>query len=164
MTHICVSGIRESHISLRVALRRARFEVQAILRQVHRMTPKWPQTLQSHRYTTYVLLVSPSPKFRPTISHFQDIAHVFYPLTIVLNGPKKKRPNKIEISNFTILLTTLVETPRRDSPGVYVSFWEQIWCILSEEMSFESVTSIWAHAKEKEYQMSKIQNLKFQIL
>ncbi len=45
------------------ALRRAVFELQAILRKVHWMTPKWPWTLQGHRYQINVLLVSMSPKF-----------------------------------------------------------------------------------------------------
>ncbi len=49
--------------SLRFALQPAIFELQAILKQVHWMTSKWPWTLQGQRYTTYVLLVSPSPKF-----------------------------------------------------------------------------------------------------
>ncbi len=61
--HIFITIVPESQISLRFALRPAFFNIQAILRQVHQMTPKWPWTLQGHRYPINVLLVSTSPKF-----------------------------------------------------------------------------------------------------
>ena len=38
---------------------------------------------------------------------------------------------------------------------------KQIWCVLSEEMSFETFTSIWSHVSENEKKMATIQNLKF---
>ncbi len=44
--------------------------------------PKWPWTPQGQRYTTYVLLVFPSPKFHPVCSatiRFQDTAHFIIP-------------------------------------------------------------------------------------
>ncbi len=37
----------------------------------------------------------------------------------------------------------------RPAPGVYMNFGEQIWCVLSEEMSFETFTPIWSHINEK---------------
>ncbi len=37
---------------------------------------------------------------------------------------------------------------------------EQIWCVLSEEMSFETFTSTWSHVSENEKYLAKIQNLK----
>ncbi len=63
LPYICITSVRDSQILVRFALWPALFEIQAILRQVHRMTPNWPWTLLGQRYTTYVLLVSPSPKF-----------------------------------------------------------------------------------------------------
>ena len=42
-----------------------------------------------------------------------------------------------------------------------MNFAEQIWCVLSEEMSFETFTPIWSHVNEKETKMAKI--LKFEI-
>ncbi len=36
----------ESEVSVRFTLRHAIFELQAILRQVHQMTPKWRWTLK----------------------------------------------------------------------------------------------------------------------
>ncbi len=41
-----ITSVRDSQISLRFAVRPAFFEIQAILRQVHLMTPNWPWTLQ----------------------------------------------------------------------------------------------------------------------
>ncbi len=44
ITHICDTGVHESQISVRFGLRPAfclRYNLEAILRQVHRMTPKW---------------------------------------------------------------------------------------------------------------------------
>ncbi len=84
--------------------------LQAILRQVNRMTPKWPWTLQDQRYTTYVLLVSPSPKLHSVLLYDQPFSkyRTFYnsPLSTMLNGPKKnKKGQKFKISNFTVLLT-----------------------------------------------------------
>ncbi len=47
-----------------------------------------------------------------------------------------------------------------------MNFREQIWCDVSEEMSFETVTPIWPHVneneKKKKKKMAKIQTLKFQ--
>ena len=51
--HICGISIHESQISVCFTLRPTVFEVQAILRKVHRMTPKWHWTLKDQRYTTY---------------------------------------------------------------------------------------------------------------
>ncbi len=62
--HICVTSIHECKFSLRFTLRPDVFEKQAILRQTHWMTPKWPWTLQGHRYPIYVLLLPSSLKFR----------------------------------------------------------------------------------------------------
>ena len=81
-TCICITTLRESQISLQFALRPSVLKLQAILRQVHRMTPKWPWRLQGQRYTTYELLASPSPKFCPfcsTPSGFHDIALFIIP-------------------------------------------------------------------------------------
>ncbi len=64
MYSICATRIRDSPIPLRLALRPAVFEIQAILRQVHQMTPNWPWILQGQMYSMYVLLLSPSPKFQ----------------------------------------------------------------------------------------------------
>ncbi len=61
--HIFITIVPESQISLRFALRPAFFNIQAIWRQVHRMIPKWPWTLQGQRYPINVLLVSMCPKF-----------------------------------------------------------------------------------------------------
>ncbi len=42
-----------------------------------------------------------------------------------------------------------------------MKFWEQICCVVSEEMSFETITSIWSHVNENEKKIGK--NPKFQI-
>ncbi len=56
------------------------FVLMAILRQVHRMTPKWSWTLKGQRYLPYIHLTSsPEPPqlqfFRSTASRFQVGAH-----------------------------------------------------------------------------------------
>ncbi len=45
------------------------FQLQDILRRVHRMTQKWPWTIQGQMYPVYVLLVlvSPIPTFRSVL-------------------------------------------------------------------------------------------------
>ena len=43
-----------------------------------------------------------------------------------------------------------------------MNFREQIWCVVSQEMSFETFTSIRSHVNENEKKkMAKMQNLKF---
>ncbi len=44
-----------------------------------------------------------------------------------------------------------------------MNFWEQIWCVLSDEMSFETFTPIWSHVSEnlKKKRIGKNQNFKF---
>ena len=41
-----------------------------------------------------------------------------------------------------------------------MNFREQIWCVVSEEMSFETITPLWSHVNEseKKWQKSKISN------
>ncbi len=55
--HIRVTSVPESQITLRFAIRPAVFEIEAILRQVDRMTSIWPWTLQGQRYPTYELQI-----------------------------------------------------------------------------------------------------------
>ncbi len=43
-----------------------------------------------------------------------------------------------------------------------MNFREQIWCVLSEKMSFETLTPIWSHVSENEKYFAKIQKFKFQ--
>ncbi len=63
LSYICVTALPESQISLHFALPPPVFEIQAIFRQVSRMTLNWPRTLQGRMYLIYVLLVSTSPIF-----------------------------------------------------------------------------------------------------
>ncbi len=42
-----------------------------------------------------------------------------------------------------------------------MNFWEQIYCALSEEMSFEVLSPIWSYVNENEKNLAKIQKLKF---
>ncbi len=81
---------------------------------------EWPQTELEHltaKSTLCTVNTYPwGPNFGPfcsTASGFEDIAHFNHsPLTTMLNGQKKNKKNcqKSKIWNFTILLTTLLET------------------------------------------------------
>ena len=42
-----------------------------------------------------------------------------------------------------------------------MNFREQIWCVVSEEMSFETFIPMWSNVNENEKKLAKIQNLKF---
>ncbi len=42
-----------------------------------------------------------------------------------------------------------------------MNFGDQIWCDLSEEMSFETFAPIWSHVSENEKYLSKIQISQF---
>ncbi len=69
---------------------------------------------------------------------FQRICHLklFPPYGLMLTK-RKKNWQKSKIWTFTILWTTVVETLPRS-----MFFWEWIWCVLSEEMSFETFAPI----------------------
>ena len=46
-----------------------------------------------------------------------------------------------------------------------MNFWEQIWCALSEEISFEAISPIWSHVNENEKKnrkKTKMQNFEKQ--
>ncbi len=88
----------ESQISLRFALRLIFFfELQVILRQVYRMTPKWPSTLKGQRYhyihvrTTHEFIPFPSManRFRVT-DHFKTSAR--NDSKMILNTKRSKVP------------------------------------------------------------------------
>ncbi len=112
--HMCVTGVPESQIPLRFALRPAFFKISHI-----------------HLYNS--------------------------PLTTMLNGPrknKKKKCQKVKISNFTILLiTTLVETLLR-------SIHKFGGVNLVHTFRGETFTPIWSHVNEKE---KNVKNPKFEI-
>ena len=54
----------------------SRFRLQAILRQVHQMTPKWHWTIQDQMYPIYVLVVYSSIKFQSF--SFYDLPFLSY--------------------------------------------------------------------------------------
>ncbi len=55
-----------TQISLNFVLQPAVFELWAILRQMHRMIPKWPWTLKGQRYIIQMLQLPVSPTLRLT--------------------------------------------------------------------------------------------------
>ncbi len=90
-----ITTVPESQISLRFALQPEVLELQAILRHVHWMTSKWPWTLLGQRYTTYVLLVSPSPKFCSVLLYDQRFP--WYSTFYNSCGPMMKFKNSLKI-------------------------------------------------------------------
>ncbi len=121
---------------------------------VHQMTPNWPWSVQGQRYTTLVLLVTPSLIFFSplcsTPSRFQDIARfiIFHWLQCYTakkkkkkNQKKKKKRKEKKFKNLTS-----VETLSRSIHD----FLEQIWLMLWEKMSFETFTPIWSHVNEND--------------
>ena len=98
--HICVISIHESQFSLSFTLWHNPF---SSYRPFWDKCTEWPQTLQGQRHTTYVLLVSPIPKFQSVLLYDQPFSRyrTFYtsPFTTMLNGQKKKG-TKFQISQF----------------------------------------------------------------
>ncbi len=78
VAYIHVTTTPESQISPCFSVRTVAFELQAILRQVHWMTPKLPWTLKGQRYPVYMIKLLMSPNFTPfcsTASHFWVAGH-----------------------------------------------------------------------------------------
>ncbi len=77
-------------ISLRFALRWTVFELQVILRQVHRMTPKWKVTLNNKRskapyiHVTTIPESQISPSFAPRSDISEILAIFIFPLSKML--------------------------------------------------------------------------------
>ncbi len=126
--HICVPSIHESQILLRFVLRPAFFEIQAILRHMQQMTPKWPWTLQGQWCCIYVVTSPPPPPVPnfssvcSTSSPFQDIAHFIIPHWLPRYRAKQKEQKlpKIQTFKFHNYFNNLVETLR----GTIHGFWE----------------------------------------
>ena len=80
MYPICITSVPESQISVLLTLWPAVFELQAILKQMHWMTPKWPWTQQGHHhgYPICGLPVSRRPKFR-SISLYDQLFQSYRP-------------------------------------------------------------------------------------
>ena len=74
----------------------------------------------------------------------------------MLNGQKKRTKKLSKIQSFKFYYP--FNNFGRDSPQEYINLEEQIWCVLSEEMSFKTFTPIWSYVNEKKWQKSKIWN------
>ncbi len=78
LSYICITSVPDSQMSLHFTLRPAIFEIQAILRQVHRMIPNWPWT-QQRQITLYLYnncpRVSNFTPFGSTTSRFGVTGH-----------------------------------------------------------------------------------------
>ncbi len=72
----------------------------------------------------------------------------------------KKICPKSKISNFTILLKTLVDTLPR---SVYMNVGANLVHILSEQMLSETFISIRSHVNYHEYEKKNVKNPKFYI-
>ncbi len=114
------------------------------------------------KYTTYVLLVSQSPKCWSVLLYDQRFpwCSTFYnsPLTPKLNAAKRtKKMPKIQIWKFTILFTNLVETLLRSMP----EFWRaNLLCTFKQDV-------VWSFFSPKGSMLmktkTKFKNLKFEI-
>ena len=83
---VFITIVQESQISIRFTLRPAFFDIQAILRQVHWMTPKWPWTVQDQRYPRNVTSVQESQisirfALRPALFEIQAILRQVHRMT-----------------------------------------------------------------------------------
>ncbi len=134
------------------------------------MIPKWHWTPQGQRYTTYVLLVSLSPKFRPVSPYDQRFLwyRTFFILSLnpVLPPPPRKEKNKktcqkSKIWNFTLLYTTLVDSLLRSMP----EFWgANLLCTFRQDVAWSwYFFFIWSHVNDVR-KNNHGRNPKFQIL
>ena len=122
------TSVPESQISVRFALRQAIFQIEAILGQVHRMTPMTHWTLQGQ---IYPILVSMSPtytQFHSTTSRFQDTCHLE---TRAPNDPKMTlNPTRPNVHHICVITIPVSRIPARFAlrPAVlrYRPFWDQM--------------------------------------
>ena len=137
----------------------------------NRKWTEWPQTELDNLSVKSTLYIC--TKYLPLWSKFWSVSlydqrfpryrtfyHHIFPFTLMLNVHKnnnnKKKWQKSKIWKFTVLWTTVVETILE----VCMIFWEWMWCVLSERMSFDFFPE-WSYVNEKEKKMAIIQNLEF---
>ncbi len=110
---VCATSVSESQLSVCFALRPAFLELQAILRQVHWMTPKWPWTLQGQLYSIYVLLVSVSTKLHSLLLYMPLFR---YKIVEIVKNPKCTEWHENGIEHLTIknIWYTRTTYPHRD--------------------------------------------------
>ncbi len=88
VTHVCVTGVHESSISLHFTLRPAIFELQANFETSALNELKMTLNTEGKRYTIYVLLVSPSLKFQSFMLYGQPFSSCKIFWDSVPNDPK----------------------------------------------------------------------------
>ncbi len=154
--HIGVTSVSESQSSVRLALLPALFKIQSC-----RKCTEWPQADLQHltvKSTLYTLNVTPESTFWPSSLYDHPVYNS--PLTPMLRTKKKKK-KKTKIKNliFHNSLNNFIWDPAWE----YTRILELIWFVLSEEMSFESLTLMWSHnnKNEKKKKMTNMQNFKF---
>ena len=106
--NIQITTTPESKISLNFALRPAISQIQAILREVHRMILKWLWTQKGQRYPICMLQQPPSPRFHPYALHrhpFSSYRPFWDKCTerpqMTLNTKRSKVPHICCISNLS---------------------------------------------------------------
>ncbi len=101
--------VQSSKISPGFILRPVVFELQTILRQVHWMTPKWPQTLQGQVYPIYVLPVYTSPKF-DSVSLYDEPFSKYRPFwEKCTDYPQNDLEHKLKCTQYVFLVSLILK-------------------------------------------------------
>ncbi len=123
--HIILQLPPESHISLLFALQTPIFELQAILRQVHRMTPKWPWKLEGQSTTIPESQISIRLALQPAVFQLQDILRQMDQMTA-------KWPWTLKGQRYPIYMLQLPPIPKFHPVSLYSqplsnyrSFWNK---------------------------------------
>ncbi len=127
--HIHCKSVTEFKISLRFALAPVALELQAILRQVHQLTPKWSWTLKGQGYMFELppeSQISLSFTLRPAIFELQAILRQVHSVTakMTLNTKRSKVPHyvttksdsQISVSFVLRLVAHQIQTILRQVP------------------------------------------------
>ena len=148
----------EAHVLVRFALRTALFKVQSLRKsKMHRITPGWTWTFNSQKYLVYTKHLPLRPKFWSVSLYHQRFPRyrTFYNFLLTT---KKKNETICQIFNFSNFTLPLTNFGRPPPLAVHMNFGEQIWCVLSKEMPFETFTSYGPMLTKTN---KKCQNLKF---
>ncbi len=139
ITHIHFKTTPNSQIALRFDLWTAILELQIILIQVHRMTPKWLWTRKGKRHPIYMLQLPPESQF---LRHFTLRTAVFELQTILdkcTNWPKmilNTKMSKITHIHSTTTSESQISLRFTLSPTIFKlqAIWRQLYPLTPNDL------------------------------
>ncbi len=111
--HTHTKNTPESQISFRFPVQPVIFELQTILRRVHPITPKWPETLKGQRWPIYMLQLCKIFKFHFVLICYRQPFSTYRPFwDKCTDDPKLKCPWTMKDQRYLMYMLQLPPSPK----------------------------------------------------